>query len=61
MEGEMITMQELYVFRQAGVGSDGKVLGEFHATGIRPKFVDRLLVRGSALPDSFFDPFNRKQ
>jgi pilus assembly protein CpaF len=60
MEGDMITMQELYVFRQSGVAPDGRVLGEFHATGIRPKFVDRLLVRGSALPDSFFDPFNRK-
>jgi len=61
MEGDMVTMQELYVFRQSGIAPDGRVLGEFQATGIRPKFVDRLLVRGSALPDSFFDPFNRKQ
>jgi pilus assembly protein CpaF len=58
MEGDMVTMQEIYAFRQTGVAPDGVVLGEFHATGIRPKFVERLLVRGSALPDSFFDPFH---
>jgi pilus assembly protein CpaF len=58
MEGDMVTMQEIYVFRQTGLGPDGAVLGEFHATGIRPRFVERLQVRGSVLPDSFFDPLH---
>ena len=61
MEGDMVTMQEIYAFRQTGVTPEGNVQGEFHATGIRPKFVERLLVRGSALPDSFFDPARIQQ
>ncbi len=56
MEGDVITMQEIFVFRQTGVGPDGQVLGRFHATGVRPKFVERLLVRGVELPGDMFDP-----
>jgi pilus assembly protein CpaF len=56
MEGDIITMQEIFAFRQTGVASDGAVQGHFAATGVRPKFVDRLRAHGVALADSLFDP-----
>lgn len=56
LEGDVITMQEIFVFRQTGVQADGQVVGRFHATGVRPKFLERLLVRGIELPDDMFDP-----
>jgi pilus assembly protein CpaF len=56
MEGDIITMQELYAFKQTGVGKDGTVLGHFAATGLRPKFGERLKSFGIVLPDSLFDP-----
>ena len=56
MEGDIITMQELFSFKQTGVGKDGTVLGHFAATGLRPKFGERLKSFGIALPDSLFDP-----
>lgn len=59
MEGEIITMQEIFAFRQTGVDGNGKVTGHFEATGVRPKFADRLRNQGVDLPDSMFDPANR--
>ncbi|SFM22798.1 CpaF family protein [Nitrosomonas communis] len=59
MEGDVITMQEIYTFEQTGVAADGTVLGHFRATGIRPKFADRLRVYGVALRDDLFDPTKR--
>ena len=56
MEGEVITMQEIFAFRQTGLSSDGKVEGHFQATGVRPKFADRLRAFGFSLPDAMFDP-----
>ncbi len=56
MEGDVITMQEIFVFRQTGIGPEGQVLGRFHATGVRPKFIERLLVRGVELPADMFNP-----
>ncbi|MFZ2854083.1 MAG: CpaF family protein [Rhodocyclaceae bacterium] len=56
MEGEVITMQEIYAFRQTGIAPDGRVLGHFCATGIRPKFIDRLRTYGLVMPDDMFDP-----
>ncbi len=56
LEGDVITMQEVFVFRQTGVQPDGQVVGRFHATGVRPKFLERLTVRGIRLPDDMFDP-----
>jgi len=56
MEGEVVTMQEIFAFRQTGMGSDGRVRGYFHATGVRPKFVERLYSFGVVLPDDMFDP-----
>jgi pilus assembly protein CpaF len=56
MEGDIITMQEIFAFEQTGIAPDGTVLGHFQATGIRPKFVDRLRVHGIEVPDDLFDP-----
>lgn len=56
MEGDVITMQEIFAYRQTGVGPDGEVLGYFQATGVRPKFADRLRAFGVQLPDDMFDP-----
>jgi pilus assembly protein CpaF len=56
MEGEIITMQEIFAFKQTGVGQDGAVQGHFCATGVRPKFIDRLRTHGVNLPDTLFDP-----
>ena len=59
MEGEVVTMQEIFAYRQTGVDAKGKVLGHFQATGIRPKFADKLRNHGVILPDAMFDPTNR--
>lgn len=56
MESEMITLQEIFCFEQTGVAPDGSVLGRFRATGIRPRFADRLAARGAPLADYLFDP-----
>ena len=56
MEGEVITMQEIYAFTQTGVGDDGSVKGQFAATGVRPHFMRRLKAYGIAVPDDTFDP-----
>lgn len=59
MEGEMITMQEIFTFRQTGIGEGGAVQGYFAATGIRPRFSDRIRAYGLPLADSMFDPLRR--
>ena len=59
MEGEVVTMQEIFAFRQTGVDAKGKVIGHFQATGVRPQFADKLRNHGVNLPDSMFDPSNR--
>jgi len=59
MEGEVVTMQEIFTFRQTDVDATGKVIGHFQATGIRPKFADRLRNYGVNLPDSMFDSTQR--
>ncbi len=46
MEGSVVAMQEIIVFQQEGVSPEGKVIGEFKFTGIRPRFLDRLKTRG---------------
>lgn len=56
MEGDIVTMQEIFVFEQTGVAADGTVLGSFHATGIRPRFIDLLRTRGVNISDDIFDP-----
>jgi len=59
MEGDVITMQEIFAFSQKGVDADGKVTGHFQATGIRPKFADKLRNHGINLPDTMFDASKR--
>ncbi len=59
MEGDMITMQELFVFKATGIGETGSVEGYFCATGIRPHFAERLRVQGYNLPEELFDPTRR--
>jgi pilus assembly protein CpaF len=54
MEGEMVTMQDIFVFRKIGIGPNGEVLGEFEPTGIRPKFTERLAAAGIRLPMDIF-------
>lgn len=61
MEGEVVTMQEIFAYRQTGVDADGRITGHFQATGVRPKFTDKLLARGITLPDSMFDPAHHYQ
>ncbi|MFO7543372.1 MAG: CpaF family protein [Thiobacillus sp.] len=56
MEGDIITMQEVFAYEKTGMAPDGTVLGHFRATGIRPKFVQRLKVFGIDVPDEIFDP-----
>jgi pilus assembly protein CpaF len=54
MEGDVIEMQEIFRFRQAGIAGSGAVQGSFQATGIRPRFCDRLAARGAPLPEHLF-------
>ena len=61
MEGDVITMQEIFTFRQTGVNAEGEVQGYFQATGVRPKFSDRLRSFGVVLPDTMFDPAKHYQ
>jgi pilus assembly protein CpaF len=53
MEGEMITMQEIFMFERTGVDQMGKVIGRFRSTGIRPRFAERLKQYGMQLPAFF--------
>jgi pilus assembly protein CpaF len=55
MEGEVITMQDIFVYQKKGIGPNGQVLGEFSPTGVRPKFAERLLVAGFRLPIDMFE------
>ena len=54
LEGPVITMQDLFTFNRGGYDENGKVLGEFASTGIRPKFTDRLYAYGVRLPADVF-------
>lgn len=56
MEGDLITLQEIFVFQQTGVDGNHKVKGRFKATGVRPKFAERLAAKGVALSPDLFDP-----
>ena len=55
MEGETITMQEIFQYERTGVDKDGVVLGRFRPTGIRPRFAERLKACGLQLPRVFFE------
>ena len=55
MEGDVITMQEIFLFEKLGVTQDGKVIGRFRATGVRPKICERLKSSGIHLPPDMFE------
>jgi pilus assembly protein CpaF len=55
MEGGVVSMQDIFVFRKLGVKDNGEVIGEFMPTGIRPKFGEKLSVSGIQLPISMFE------
>jgi pilus assembly protein CpaF len=55
MEGEVVSMQDIFVFRKRGIRDNGEVLGDFMPTGIRPKFAEKLAVSGIHLPLSLFE------
>src|SRR6187431_2459857 len=55
MEGDVITMQEIFLFEKMGVNQEGKVIGRFRATGVRPKACDRLKAAGIHLPPDMFE------
>jgi pilus assembly protein CpaF len=55
MEENVISMQEIFTFNKKGIGPDGKVIGAFQPTRIRPKFLDRLRISGIILPPSLFE------
>ncbi|MCR4401993.1 MAG: CpaF family protein [Firmicutes bacterium] len=57
MEGDVITMQDIYVFEQTGVDEQGRVTGRFKATGIRPKFLERFEAMGIPLQPGMFVDF----
>jgi len=56
MEGDVVTMQEIFRFRQTGVDDEGQVLGRFEATGIRPRFLDQVMAHGISLSAELFRP-----
>ncbi len=55
MEGDVITMQEIFMFEKMGITQDGKVIGRFRATGVRPRCCERLKVSGIHLPADMFE------
>ncbi|MFM0739336.1 CpaF family protein [Paraburkholderia xenovorans] len=59
MEGDIINMQEIFTFKRTGVDENGLIKGYFCATGVRPKFCERLAGFGIVLPDQMFDPARR--
>ncbi|HEX3251681.1 MAG TPA: ATPase, T2SS/T4P/T4SS family, partial [Pyrinomonadaceae bacterium] len=55
MEGETITMQDVFMYERRGVDQNGRVIGRFRPTGVRPRFAERLKIYGMQLPRSFFE------
>lgn len=54
MEGDIITLQDIFIFEKRGIDKNGKVLGRFRATGIRPKFAEKLELAGLEVPEDLF-------
>jgi pilus assembly protein CpaF len=54
MEGDIITLQDLFVLEQQGVDEDGKLRTRFQSTGIRPKFMNKFEAAGISLPSEIF-------
>jgi pilus assembly protein CpaF len=56
MENEVISLQDIFIFDRHGTADDGKILGQFISTGIRPKFAERCKIFGNPIPDHYFMP-----
>jgi pilus assembly protein CpaF len=56
MEGNIITLQEIFSFQQTGIAEDGKVEGHFKFHGVRPRFIDKFATSGISVPREIFDP-----
>ena len=54
LEGEQVTMQDIFLFEKNGLAENGKVLGRFRATGVRPRFYEKVRSAGITLPPSLF-------
>jgi pilus assembly protein CpaF len=54
MEGQVVTMQDIYRFEQRGIDTEGRIVGDFRPTGIRPQFVERFALAGIELPQDVF-------
>jgi pilus assembly protein CpaF len=54
MEGDIVTLQDIFVFERLGTTAEGKVIGRFRPTGIRPKVCERLKQAGIELPPATF-------
>ena len=54
LEGDVITLQDIFVFRKRGKSDTGEILGEFTATGIRPRCADELIAAGVTLDQTSF-------
>ena len=52
---DMVTLQDIFVFDRLGIGANGRVMGRFRATGLQPKFTDRLIASGTQLSPAIFD------
>jgi pilus assembly protein CpaF len=55
MEGDVITLQEIFTYEQKGLDQQGNLKGRFRATGVRPKFMERFAARGVTVPSDLFD------
>jgi pilus assembly protein CpaF len=55
MEGEIVTMQEIFTFERQGIDTEKNVLGEIVPTGVRPKFAEKLKLAGYPLAANLFD------
>jgi pilus assembly protein CpaF len=56
MEGSVITLQEIFSFKQTGIDQDGKVMGRLRFHGVRPNFIEKFRIVGINIPNEFFDP-----
>jgi pilus assembly protein CpaF len=57
MEGEVISMQEVFRYQRVGLTPDNKIIGHFTATGVRSAFSERFRMWGYDLPATIFEPF----
>ena len=60
MEGDVVSLQDLFLFERQGVSADGRTVGAFVSTGVRPKFAERLKASGFELPPNMFDQTTKR-